>query len=261
MRVALLASLVAGSADVTINVQLPQQKLDRAAYSIADFVSGTPAPSPNAGMPAPPSDTATGPKPPSGSRQRGESAGARATWLRWLSPTEAHAQAVPQLKVLTPEVKAAIESRRRRNAAVDAAERAGCLGENLQGLVEARPGVSCPPDVGALAAAESADRMVIYRTLVEQNNKTYVEFYDSPRSSRAIAHPAIPSGEFMTRVQKAFCPGPAGPGSGRDLGPAGRGAVDTEVAPQCENGHRHVVVKRHRCTATQGALRGADAGG
>jgi uncharacterized protein YdbL (DUF1318 family) len=84
-------------------------------------------------------------------------------------PAEAHAQPVPELKVMTPEIKAAIESRRRRNTAIDAAEQKGCLGENTQGLVEARPGQGCPPDLGALIAGENADRMFIYKALVEQN--------------------------------------------------------------------------------------------
>jgi uncharacterized protein YdbL (DUF1318 family) len=46
----------------------------------------------------------------------------------------------------------------------------GCLGENNRGLVEPRPGPSCPPDGTALAAAENDDRMRLYRTLVAQNN-------------------------------------------------------------------------------------------
>jgi len=59
----------------------------------------------------------------------------------------------------------------------------GCIGENNQGLVEARPGTGCPPGVGALVSGENRDRMLIYRALVEQNN--------------------MPPGDLV-RVQQAF---------------------------------------------------------
>src|ERR1043166_8283020 len=45
----------------------------------------------------------------------------------------------------------------------------GCIGENNLGLLEARPGTGCPATVPALVSAENRDRMVLYRTLVEQN--------------------------------------------------------------------------------------------
>jgi uncharacterized protein YdbL (DUF1318 family) len=77
---------------------------------------------------------------------------------------------VPELKTRTPEVMAAIESRRARYAELAAAMARGCIGENNQGLTEPRPGAGCPPDAPSLAAAENRDRMLIYRTLVQQNN-------------------------------------------------------------------------------------------
>jgi uncharacterized protein YdbL (DUF1318 family) len=167
MRTALLAVLLAGCVSVTINVHFPQEKLDSAALSIEDLVGeppGTPlTPTPEGPPPA------GAPKPESSSRGRPPGGTVRAAWLGWLVPAEAHAQPVPELKVMTPEIKAAIESRRRRNTAIDAAEQKGCLGENTQGLVEARPGQGCPPDLGALIAGENADRMFIYKALVEQN--------------------------------------------------------------------------------------------
>jgi uncharacterized protein YdbL (DUF1318 family) len=76
---------------------------------------------------------------------------------------------VPELKTRTPEIDAVIQSRRARYPHVAAALAAGCLGENNQGLLEPRPGTGCPPDTAALATAENRDRMVLYRTLVEQN--------------------------------------------------------------------------------------------
>jgi uncharacterized protein YdbL (DUF1318 family) len=167
MRAAVLAVLLAGCVSVTINVHFPQEKLESAASSIEDLVDappGTPVEPTPAGSPP-----AESPKPTSPSGWWDPTAPAHAGWLRWLLPAEAHAQPVPELKVMTPEIKAAIESRRRRNAAVEAAARKGCLGENNQGLVEPRPGQGCPPDLGALIAGENADRMFTYKALVEQN--------------------------------------------------------------------------------------------
>jgi uncharacterized protein YdbL (DUF1318 family) len=59
----------------------------------------------------------------------------------------------------------------------------GCIGENNQGLVEARSGSECPGNVGTLVSGENRDRMLIYRTLVQQNN--------------------MPPGD-LARVQQAF---------------------------------------------------------
>ena len=97
-------------------------------------------------------------------------------------PSVAEAQ-VPELKTQTPEVMAAVASRRDRFAQLSAAMAQGCIGENNRGLVEARPGTTCPGNVGALVSGENRDRMLIYRTLVQQNN--------------------MPPGDLM-RVQQAF---------------------------------------------------------
>jgi uncharacterized protein YdbL (DUF1318 family) len=180
MRAALLALVLVGCVSVTINVHFPQEKLDSAALSIEDLVDAPGTPAPPAKPPARPPKSES----PSSWQRPAEPLPARAAWLRWLAPAEAHAQPTPELKVMTPEIKAAIESRRRRNAAVDAAAQKGCLGENLQGLVEARPGQGCPADLGALIAAENADRMYIYNALVQQNNMAPA---DLPRVQAAFA--------------------------------------------------------------------------
>ncbi len=169
MRAVLLALLLAGCVSVTINVHFPQEKLDSAASSIEDLVDAPPGTPITPAPGGPPAETPK-PKSPSGSRRPAGLVPPSAAWLRWLSPVEAHAQPVPELKTMTPEIKAAIESRRRRNPALDAAAQKGCLGENAQGLVEARPGQGCPADLGALVAGENADRMYIYNALVQQNN-------------------------------------------------------------------------------------------
>ena len=150
MRAAVLALLLAGCVAVTINVQFPQEKIEGAAESIEDLVR-TPKAHPST------------PAQKQGRLRDG-------TWLAWIGPVRAEAQAVPELKTRTPEVMAVIESRRARFPELSAAIARGCIGENNRGLVEARPGQECPPNVTALVAAENADRMTLYRTLVQQNN-------------------------------------------------------------------------------------------
>ncbi len=148
---ALLALLVTGCVAVTVNVNFPQETIDNAASGIEDVVR-SPAP------PPPPKRDGAVPAPP------------LAGWRLSLGPSIAEAQPLPELKTRTPEIMAVIESRRARYPELSAALKAGCLGENNQGLLEARPGEACPGNVAALAAAENRDRMVLYRTLVEQNN-------------------------------------------------------------------------------------------
>jgi uncharacterized protein YdbL (DUF1318 family) len=146
-----VALWLSGCLAVTVNVTFPQEKLEGAASGIEDLVRGGVPPVPKT-PPAP----------------RGE-APVRARWAAWVGPAVAEAQ-VPELKTMTPEVMAIVESRRGRYAQLAAALTAGCLGENNQGLVEVRGAGGCPPDAGALAAAENADRMRLYRTLVVQNS-------------------------------------------------------------------------------------------
>lgn len=143
----------AGCLAVTINVTFPQEKIDSAASSIEDLVR---SPEPPAATPKP--------APP---RSDAPAVGVVATGPFGVSRAEAQ---VPELKTRTPEVMAAIESRRARYGELSAALAKGCLGENNQGLVEARPGSGCPSNVGALVSAENRDRMLLYQTLVQQNN-------------------------------------------------------------------------------------------
>ncbi len=172
MKAAGLALLLAGCVAVTINVSFPQEKLDSAASSIEDMVQSTPK-----AAPAKPET------PPPGSKPQSLAPAPEPRWVAWLLPDPAEAQ-VPELKIRTPEVMASIESRRKRLPALEAAAATLCLGENNQGLVEARPqGKSCPANLGELVAAENGDRMFLYKALVEQNN--------------------MPPGD-ITRVQAAF---------------------------------------------------------
>jgi uncharacterized protein YdbL (DUF1318 family) len=157
---ALLALLASGCLAVTVNVTFPQEKIDDAAASIEDMVRAPK--SPPASVPARPSGSS------SGARERVAASSARAVWA-WLGPAVAEAQ-VPSLKTETKEIRVSVESRRARLPTLSAAMAQGCVGENNQGLVEARPGAGCSANVGTLVAAENNDRMLLYRTLLEQNN-------------------------------------------------------------------------------------------
>lgn len=162
------ALLATGCVAVTINVTFPQEKIESAASSIEDLVR-TPPPASTAPKKESPPAPAPGPRPEEKKSGAPPAPGMLVAAAAWLGPGVAEAQ-VPELRTRTPEVMAAIESRRARFPQLAAAMSGGCAGENNQGLVEARPGSGCPPDLNALIAAENRDRMLIYRTLVEQNN-------------------------------------------------------------------------------------------
>lgn len=157
-RLALAVALLAGAGcvPVTVNVYFPQEKIDSAAGNIEDLVRVEKGGKPTA-PPPPKKDDKQGRHPASG------------RWLALVAPTSAEAQ-VPDLKIRTPEVMASIESRRQRFPQIQQWKGKGCIGENAQGLVEARPGQGCGSEVGALMDAENRDRMTLYRTLLQQNN-------------------------------------------------------------------------------------------
>jgi uncharacterized protein YdbL (DUF1318 family) len=166
-----LAGLLAACVPVTVNVNFPQKELDSAAGRIEDMVRSPenpkPAPEPKKG----PQGARVGPA------------------LAAFFPREAAAQTrtvdvVPEIKVQTPQLMKAIESRRQRFSALRQWKQRGCIGETNQGLVEARPGQDCGPDVSRLIAAENADRDYIYRTLMAQNN---IPASDAPRVRAAFA--------------------------------------------------------------------------
>lgn len=172
-----MAILLAGCLAVTVNVTFPQEKIDSAASTIEDLVRGG---KPGPGEPAPPS-----PAPPRREgtvpgRQRTVTASASAGWL---GPAVAEAQ-VPEIKIRTPEIMAAIQSRSARYAELAGLLAKGCIGESNQGLVEARPGTGCPPGAAAVVTGENRDRSFIYQTLMQQNNMPPSEL---PRVQAAFA--------------------------------------------------------------------------
>jgi uncharacterized protein YdbL (DUF1318 family) len=150
------ALLLAACVPVTVNINFPQEKLEGAAGRIEDMVR-----SPD------------NPKPPEPKKGPEGSLGERLAAV--LGPRAAAAQGrqvdvVPEIRVQTPQLMRAIESRRGRFNELQAWKARGCLGETNQGLVEPRPGQGCSGDVARLAAAENADRQLIYDTLMQQNH-------------------------------------------------------------------------------------------
>lgn len=177
----LLALALAGCVAVTINVTFPQEQLDSAAADIETLVRNpTEAPKPGA-PPAKPS---------------GSVVPAVHRWWVWLGPAVAEAQ-VPELKTRTPEVMATIKSRQARYPELSAAEARGCLGENNQGLVEPRPGGGCPSTVTRLASDENRDRMVLYQTLVQQNNMAPSDLGRVQAAFAKAHHERAPAGTWV----------------------------------------------------------------
>ncbi len=77
------------------------------------------------------------------------------------------AYAAYEIKTMTPQVKAALESRKEHFGELKQLKAQGVVGENNRGYVELLGGVA---SVKALINAENADRKVIYQAIVEQND-------------------------------------------------------------------------------------------
>jgi uncharacterized protein YdbL (DUF1318 family) len=159
-----LAPLLGACVPVTVNINFPQEKIEGAAGKIEDMVRSPENPKPAA------------PK-------KGPQGRLSDRVFAALAPREAAAQ-VPEIRVQTPQLMKAIESRRARFPQIEQWKARGCIGENNQGLLEGRPGQGCSAEVGGLIAAENADRNYIYDTLMQQNN---IPAGDGPRVRAAFA--------------------------------------------------------------------------
>ena len=118
--VAMLAVSLAACVPVTVNITFPQEQLDAAARTIEDRAAetaSTPAPTP---APAPT---------PGGGRT---------------------VEVTPRIDTRSPEVRKAADSRRERRPVVREWKSRGCIGETNQGLVVARQGEGCGPEVAGL---------------------------------------------------------------------------------------------------------------
>jgi uncharacterized protein YdbL (DUF1318 family) len=137
---ATLAIALAACVPVTVNVTFPQEKLDSAARQIEEM------PAQSASTPSTTPSSA-----PSGNRS-------------------VDVGSTPRLNERAPEVVKATEWRRARRSDLREWKSRGCIGETNQGLVVARPGEGCGPEVAALIRAENADRQVIYNAFMKENN-------------------------------------------------------------------------------------------
>jgi uncharacterized protein YdbL (DUF1318 family) len=164
-RALVIAALVVATGacvPVTVNISFPQEKLDTAAKQIEDVTAqGTATSPPGTPPPAPTTPPAT--PPASGGRTIG---------------------VTPTIDTRTPEVEKATASRRQRRPAFRELRSRGCVGENIRGLLEARPGDACGPDVADFIRDENADRHVIYNAFMKDNN---IPASDTPRVERAFA--------------------------------------------------------------------------
>jgi uncharacterized protein YdbL (DUF1318 family) len=175
LRVAILAlacALPGACVPVTVNINFPQEKLDDAASQIVDMSRG-PAVTP----PAP--DPSTAPKPGS-SLER---------WLAPFGPREASAEERPvlvaqALKTDTPEQRRLAEAQRQRLPALQQWMARGCIGENNQGFVEARPGQGCGGDVARIIGDENRDRQAVVDALMRENS---IPASDAPRIKASFA--------------------------------------------------------------------------
>lgn len=126
-------------------------------------------------------------------------------WLVALPPAVAGPY---DLREQTPEVTQALAGRQGRYQTLQDQKTAGVIGETNAGLVEALGGGE---EVLALTEAENADRLVLYRAIVEQNGlptdalRTVQEvFADVQRAKASPGHRLqLPTGEWTTKA-----PGP-----------------------------------------------------
>jgi uncharacterized protein YdbL (DUF1318 family) len=160
VALALAIGALAACVPVTVNVTFPQERLDDAASQIVDMSRR-----PEGSTPPPGSPPATRPKPGS----------SLDPWLAPLVPREVSAQEqrieVTQTpKTDSPELRRLTESQNRRLGAVQQWLARGCIGENNQGLLEARPGQGCSGEVAKLVGDENTDRQAIIETFMRQNH-------------------------------------------------------------------------------------------
>lgn len=87
------------------------------------------------------------------------------------SMDEAYAEEL-QLNYMTPEIESAVESRKARYPDIQELKYEGSVGENNQGLLEAKgkSGVKTRAEAEEIIRAENKDRETIYWSIVRQNN-------------------------------------------------------------------------------------------
>jgi uncharacterized protein YdbL (DUF1318 family) len=160
--VTLAVTALAACVPVTVNITFPQEKLDDAASKIVDMSR-----QPKGAPPAP------GSPPPAGQPSKPGSSLPR--WLALFTPRDAAAAQEYRIDVAqapktdSAELRRLTESQNRRLGAVQQWLARGCVGENNQGLLEARPGQGCSGDVARLIGDENRDREAIIDTFMREN--------------------------------------------------------------------------------------------
>ncbi len=108
------------------------------------------------------------------------------------------------IKVMTPQVKSALEARKARFAELKALKSQGVVGENNRGYVEALGGGG---NVKDLVNAENANRKEVYQAIVEQNDlgagslATVEGVFAGVQRDKAAAGEKVqdPSGRWVTK--------------------------------------------------------------
>lgn len=153
--------IVAGC--VTINLYFPEGEVKDLAQKIESEVQEA------AKSDAPPADAtpAGQPAPTGGPSSRNGSIG---LFDSLLGVTPVYAQGVPSPEVSNPAIRKIIESRAARLSELNRFKQLGAIGENNQGLVEARdldalPDLRARAEVQKIVRAENADREELYKEI------------------------------------------------------------------------------------------------
>jgi uncharacterized protein YdbL (DUF1318 family) len=183
---AVIGAMIVACVPVTVNITFPQEKLDDAASKIVNMGR----PPENAPLPEPAPGTA--PKPGS-SLER---------WLAPLGPREAAAEesriVVAQApKTDTEELRRLTEAQNQRHGALQQWIGRGCIGENNQGFVEARPGQGCSGDVARLIGDENRDRQAIVETFMRQNHIAASDVGRVKASFAKAYRDKVPAGQWI----------------------------------------------------------------
>jgi uncharacterized protein YdbL (DUF1318 family) len=184
--ITLIAAVLVACVPVTVNITFPQEKLDDAASQIVNM-SGRP------GTPPPAEPAPSSPPKPGSSLER---------WLAPLGPREASAEESPVIvaqapKTDTEELRRLTESQNQRLGALQQWIGRGCIGENNQGLVEARPGQGCGGDVGRIIGDENRDRQAIVETFMRQNHIAASEIGRVKASFAKAYRDRVPAGQWI----------------------------------------------------------------
>ena len=184
--ITLIAAVRVACVPVTVNITFPQEKLDDAASQIVNM--GRPPGS------APPPEPAPGSAPKPGSSLE--------RWLAPLGPREAAAEE-PRIVVAqapktdTEELRRLTEAQNQRLGALQQWIGRGCIGENNQGFVEARPGQGCSGDVARLIGDENRDRQAIVETFMRQNHIAASDVGRVKASFAKAYRDKVPAGQWI----------------------------------------------------------------